>query len=231
MSAGKRALTYDMFDAWWSIQGTTLSRDGEWLAYALTSQGLDGQLVVRNLRTGQRIQASARNEPDLYSRWQVRALHDRADEGGREKSRKKSRRTATSAGEGGQGRGEGQGQNRNQRNQPRNSAGIMALPAGTVTTVERVGNISLPEESSTWVALYKGNRAGAGGGGGAGRTWRTRRWRCGAGGRRREAQAQGRGDTERGAKRKDAGLRPDPPQPHDRSGHHDSARQRLRLDA
>ena len=39
--------------AWWSIQGTTLSRDGEWLAYALTAQGLDGQIVVRNLRSGQ----------------------------------------------------------------------------------------------------------------------------------------------------------------------------------
>src|SRR5512134_450674 len=45
----KKPLSYDAFDAWWSIQGTTLSRDGEWLAYALTSQGLDGQLVVRNL--------------------------------------------------------------------------------------------------------------------------------------------------------------------------------------
>ncbi len=53
--AGKKALSYDTYDAWWSIQGTTLSRDGEWLAYALTSQGLDGQLVVRNLRTGQEL--------------------------------------------------------------------------------------------------------------------------------------------------------------------------------
>ena len=53
--AGKKPLSYDAYDAWWSIQGTTLSRDGEWLAYALTSQGLDGQLVVRNLRTGQEL--------------------------------------------------------------------------------------------------------------------------------------------------------------------------------
>jgi hypothetical protein len=45
-SVAKKPLSYDAYDAWWSIQGTTLSRDGEWLAYALTSQGLDGQLVV-----------------------------------------------------------------------------------------------------------------------------------------------------------------------------------------
>ena len=52
-AAGKRPLGYEAFDAWWSIQGTTLSRSGEWLAYAVTAQALDGQLVVRNLRTGQ----------------------------------------------------------------------------------------------------------------------------------------------------------------------------------
>src|SRR5262245_35513675 len=56
MAAGtKQPLSHDAYDAWWSIQGTTLSRSGEWLAYALTSQGLDGQLVVRNLRTGQEL--------------------------------------------------------------------------------------------------------------------------------------------------------------------------------
>ena len=48
----RKPLTYDTYDAWRSIQGTTLSRDGEWLAYALTAQGVDGELVVRNLKTG-----------------------------------------------------------------------------------------------------------------------------------------------------------------------------------
>ena len=65
--AGKKPLSYDVYDAWWSIQGTTLSRDGEWLAYALTSQGLDGQLVVRNLRTGQEFEAPARHEPRVHA--------------------------------------------------------------------------------------------------------------------------------------------------------------------
>jgi hypothetical protein len=52
-ASGKKPISYDVYDAWWSIQGTTLARDGDWLAYALTAQALDGQLVVRNLRTGQ----------------------------------------------------------------------------------------------------------------------------------------------------------------------------------
>ena len=38
---------------WKTIQGTTLSRDGQWLAYAMTAQGVDGELIVRNLQSGQ----------------------------------------------------------------------------------------------------------------------------------------------------------------------------------
>jgi len=203
--AGKRPLTYDMFDAWWSIQGTTLSRDGEWLAYALTSQGLDGQLVVRNLKTGNEFKHPRGTSPNFTPDGKFvlfTIVPTKADEEKVEKEEQANR--VNQAGEGGQGRGEGQGPNRNQRNQPRNSAGIMALPTGTVTTVERVGNISLPEESSTWVALYKGNRAGAGGGGGRG----GRGGRGGGGAAQAAAgrgAGQGRGDTERGAKRKDPG--------------------------
>src|SRR3954471_12569560 len=49
----KRPLTYDVVDYWKSIQGTRLSDDGQWLAYATTAQSEDGEVVVRNLRTGQ----------------------------------------------------------------------------------------------------------------------------------------------------------------------------------
>ena len=51
--AAKRPLTYDVVDYWKSIQGTRLSDDGQWLAYATSAQREDGELVVRNLRTGQ----------------------------------------------------------------------------------------------------------------------------------------------------------------------------------
>src|SRR5262245_38758590 len=49
----KRPLQYDAVDSWRSIQGTRLSNNGQWLAYALTAPGDDGELVVRNLRTNQ----------------------------------------------------------------------------------------------------------------------------------------------------------------------------------
>ena len=50
--AATRPITHDAYDGWKSIQGVTLSRDGAWLAYALTPQDGDGELVVRHLATG-----------------------------------------------------------------------------------------------------------------------------------------------------------------------------------
>src|SRR5258708_39187037 len=51
-TGAKRPLGYDVIDYWKSIQGTRLSEDGQWLAYATSAAGDDGELVVRNLRSG-----------------------------------------------------------------------------------------------------------------------------------------------------------------------------------
>jgi hypothetical protein len=37
-----------VYDSWKSIQGTKISLDGAWIAYALTPQEGDGELVVRS---------------------------------------------------------------------------------------------------------------------------------------------------------------------------------------
>ena len=50
-TAAKKPITHDVYDGWRSIQGTKISRDGIWLAYALVPQDGDGELVVRNLKT------------------------------------------------------------------------------------------------------------------------------------------------------------------------------------
>jgi hypothetical protein len=49
----------------------------------------------------------------------------------------------------------------------RTSLGIMTLATGQVTTIERVANFQIAEDSSTWLAYHRGN-AGGGGRGGAG---------------------------------------------------------------
>jgi hypothetical protein len=48
----KRPLTHADYDSWRSIQGTTLSRDGKYLAYALVPQDGDGEIVVHHLESG-----------------------------------------------------------------------------------------------------------------------------------------------------------------------------------
>src|SRR5438094_781528 len=59
----KRPLSYDVVDYWKSIQGTRLSDDGQWLAYATTAQSEDGEVVVRNLRTGQEFKQARGTAP------------------------------------------------------------------------------------------------------------------------------------------------------------------------
>ena len=110
----------------------------------------------------------------------------------------------------------------------------MTLASGQVATFERVGAISLPEESSTWVALYKGNRAGGGAA-----AWR--RPAVAAVDGRRSIRRQRRGAAvsrprdrgsrvARGDKRKDTGTDLILRNLDHRPGRHDSARQRFRLE-
>src|SRR3954466_2507465 len=48
----KRPLTHNDYDAWRTIQGQKISPDGNFVAYALVPQEGDGEIVVRNLKTG-----------------------------------------------------------------------------------------------------------------------------------------------------------------------------------
>ncbi|MBI3401191.1 MAG: hypothetical protein HY048_07195 [Acidobacteria bacterium] len=61
----KKPITHDVYDSWKSIQGTTLSADGVWLAYALTPQDGDGELIVRNLKTNAEIHAARGRDPNF----------------------------------------------------------------------------------------------------------------------------------------------------------------------
>ena len=50
--AQKRPITAADFDSWKSISGPALSHDGHWLAYGLFPQEGDGDVLVRDLKTG-----------------------------------------------------------------------------------------------------------------------------------------------------------------------------------
>ncbi len=167
----KRPVSYDVMDYWRSIQGTRLSADGQWLAYALTAPGDDGELVVRNLKTNQELRSPRGTNPTftpdgkfvIFTVVPTKAEEERAN-----RAQGAGAQAPAAAGGGRAGAGE---------NNSRNSLGIMALPGGQVTAVEQIATFRLPEESSTWLAYHKG-RAGGGGRGGRGGAGR-----AGAGGR------------------------------------------------
>ena len=59
----KRPLNHRDYDGWRTIQSQALSRDGKFLAYSLVPEEGDGQLVVRNLATGQEIRENCGSAP------------------------------------------------------------------------------------------------------------------------------------------------------------------------
>jgi len=127
----KKLVGYDAYDGWRSIQGTQLSRDGQWLAYALAPQDGDGELVVLNLNTNKEFRAARGGRPVItvdgkfvvFTIAPVKAEVDKA-----KKDKKKP------------------------EEQPKSALGIMDLATGQVTTVERVKSFKVPEESGAFVA-------------------------------------------------------------------------------
>jgi hypothetical protein len=157
----KKPITHDVYDAWKSIQGTKISRDGAWVAYALVPQDGDGELVVRNLKTNVEYRAPRGRDPVItpdgkfvvFSKSPLKADVDKA------------RKARGGAASGGRGRG-GDGDNSG----PRAGVGAINLANGEVTTfAEHVKSFKLPEEPVGFVAYLTQPEGQAGGAGGAGR--------------------------------------------------------------
>ena len=209
--AAKRPLPYDVMDSWKSIQGTELSQDGQWLAYATSAQGDDGELVVRNLRTGQEFKHPRGTAPAFTpdAKFVVFTIAQPKAEEERENAANANAAANAEPGAepapGGQGRG---GRGNGRPREPRTGLGIMTLPDGQVKTFEKVGSFSLPETSSVWLAYHKGLGGGGGGGGrGGGRGGRGGGGGAAAAGRGAGAAqpAEGRQNASR-EKRKDPGA-------------------------
>src|SRR4051812_43387261 len=64
-SADKRPLAHTDYDSWRNIQNQQLSRDGTYLVYASFPQEGDGEVIVRNLVTGQERRENAGVRPPL----------------------------------------------------------------------------------------------------------------------------------------------------------------------
>jgi dipeptidyl aminopeptidase/acylaminoacyl peptidase len=130
-AAAKKPVSYDAYNGWRSIQGTQLSRDGQWLVYALVPQDGDGELVALNLKTNKEYRAARGKQPvvTVDGTFVVFTIAPpKADVDKAKKDKKKP------------------------DEQPKSALGIMDLATGQVTTVERVKSFKVPEESGAFAA-------------------------------------------------------------------------------
>src|SRR5215471_15591023 len=123
----KKPITHDVYDSWKSIQGTRLSSDGVWLAYALIPEDGDGELIVRNLKTTAEIHAPRGRDPLITTdgRFVVFAVAPyKKDVDSARKAKKKP------------------------EEMPKNGVGYVNLSTGQVTTLaEHVKSFRVPDET------------------------------------------------------------------------------------
>src|SRR5436190_5382393 len=126
-AAQKKVITHDVYDSWKSIQGTKISADGTWIAYALTPQEGDGELVVRNLKTNAEIRAPRGRDPlmtpdNTFVVYAIAPLKKDVDQ-----ARKAKRKP---------------------EDMPKNGVGIVNLATGQATTVaEHVKSFRVPDDT------------------------------------------------------------------------------------
>ena len=127
----KRAITHDVYDSWRSIQGTSISRDGTWLVYALVPQDGDGELVARNLKTNTEYRHPRGKSPAITADGQFVAFTIAPLKAEVDKAKKDKKKP---------------------EEMPKAGFGIMSLATGKVDTVDRVKSFKVPEEPGRFVA-------------------------------------------------------------------------------
>src|SRR6478672_9432878 len=130
--SAKKPVTHDVYDGWKSIQGTKVSRDGMWVAYALVPQDGDGELVVHNLKTNREYHAPRGRNPVITPDSTFVVFEKSPLKADVDKARKAKRRPDE---------------------MPKAGVGLIELSSGQVTTLaEHVKSFRLPEDPIRMVA-------------------------------------------------------------------------------
>lgn len=158
-STAKRALTAQDFDSWRSLQGSTISRDGKFVAYVMQPQDGDGELFVKNTATGAEWKFARGyrpptpppdpSDPAATAAFQAQArllrpafsadskflfFNIEPNKADLLKARKDKKRPDE---------------------MPKNALGIVDLATGQVTKIENVKNYQVPEDGAGFVAILK----------------------------------------------------------------------------
>jgi hypothetical protein len=159
----KRPLRHSDYDGWRSIQSPQFSPDGKFLAYALTPQEGDGEVVVRNLVSGTEWRFPRGSRPLAASLLQKSSLVKSvpaASPAGRLAFTADGRFlvfpiTPTVA-EAKKAKGAGKA-----AESARNALGLVDLKTGTLTRIPRVKNFQLPEGSGGVLVYHRESAADA----------------------------------------------------------------------
>jgi dipeptidyl aminopeptidase/acylaminoacyl peptidase len=151
----RRPLTHKDFDPWRTISGSTLSRDGAWLAYAYMPGDGNGELILKNLKSGdeRRFPAGAlppppmpASDPDappppprtIRSAFTSDGLYLVAHVYPTKEETAQAKKDKKKPGE-----------------MPKQSLLIVTLATGAEQRVPQVKGFSVPEKGGAWVAYQK----------------------------------------------------------------------------
>ncbi|MBO9685816.1 MAG: S9 family peptidase [Mitsuaria chitosanitabida] len=130
--SAQRPITHDVYAGWRSIQGTQLSRDGQWIAYALVGQESDGELVVRHVADGREYRSPRGTAPAFSADGRFVAFAVQPTRVDLDKA-KKDKKKGDDA--------------------PKAGAALMDLATGKVETVERVKRFAWGKDGGQTLAL------------------------------------------------------------------------------
>jgi dipeptidyl aminopeptidase/acylaminoacyl peptidase len=159
-SAARRPLTQAAFDSWLSIRDVTLSNDGRWAAWSLVPQVGEGEVVLRDLRSGREVRHSRgfigrpQMKPGATREDAIRFPSPRFTQDGKylvftiEPSRAEVEEARHAKHEKG-------------ATAPKSSLGIMRTADGQVDEVPEVKSFKLPSGSSRWLAYMLASRDSA----------------------------------------------------------------------
>ncbi len=144
-TAPKRPLTQSDYDRWVTVQGTTLGRDGRWIAYTLAPQVGDGPLVVRSTHGATEYQVPRgyvgrpQQVVNVDSGFTAPPAVFSAD------GRVVAALAYAPAAEFGRAR-------REKRKTPPASLAVVSLSDGRVETIPRVRSFAMPRDAGGWLA-------------------------------------------------------------------------------
>ncbi|MDP2876918.1 MAG: hypothetical protein Q8O00_12095, partial [Holophaga sp.] len=127
----KKPITHDVYDGWRSLRDTSLSRNGEWLVVTIAAQEGDGELLARNLKTGQEWRHPRGNAPVISAEGRFVAFAIAPPKADVDKAKKDKKKP---------------------EEMPKTGLGVMDLTTGKVDTLDRVKSFRFGKEGGRFLA-------------------------------------------------------------------------------